>query len=120
MTSDLESFFSAAREAAPLPRAELVARIEAEALAEQQRRARPVQPAAQRRSGLWSRLVAGLGGAGVMAGLASTAMAGVWLGAVQPQPVANLTTSLGEVLGLSMSYDQIELIPSLDPFQTEG
>jgi hypothetical protein len=55
-----------------------------------------------------------------MAGLASTAVAGVWLGAVQPQPVANLTTSLGEVLGLSMSYDQIELIPSLELFQTEG
>lgn len=116
---DLEDLFLQARAAAPLPSAGLVARIEADAEAEQARRVGGAAPARKRPS-VWARFVAALGGGGVLAGLATTTLAGVWVGMAEPAPLSVLTDKVSVMIVGAADYDQIELIPADDPFLTEG
>jgi len=115
---DLDDLFSAARACAPAPSAALLARVLADAEAARPRpaaaplRAAPARPAPRR--GPWSALAAALGGGGGIAGLATAAGAGLWLGLVQPVPLAGLTPVPAAVV-----LDTVELIPSLDLLAAE-
>ena len=73
----LDEFFAAARAEAPLPSGDLLARIEAEALALQTRAATPAP-------GLFAQVRAALGGWPGVAGLAAACAAGIWIGVAAP------------------------------------
>lgn len=123
----LEAVFAAGRTAAPEPSAAFLARVLAEAEAVQAGFGAAGFGAAERRpaparQGLWSGVLAALGGWGGAGGLASAAMAGVWLGFAGVQGSGTLTSLLAapeEVVGT------LELIPDFDSFalaalETEG
>lgn len=79
----LEAYFAAARAVPPAVPDGLMARVLADAAAENPVRAG--RPAAQpARESLWSQLVAALGGRGALAGMAAAGLAGVWVGFAQP------------------------------------
>lgn len=121
---DLDDLFAAARAATPPPSAALLARIEADGL---RLLPRPPARAAALSSrpprglrGLLSDMVLAVGGLGGAAGLASAMLAGLWIGFVQPQGLSALTEGLTAGLRSDAMLDSVELIPSLDPFATEG
>lgn len=78
----LDAFFDAARAAQPHPTADLVARVLEDARAVQA--AARSAPPRRRRTGPGEALYRLLGGWPAMAGLASAALAGVWIGAGLP------------------------------------
>lgn len=82
----LDAFLAAARDEAPLPSGDFLARVEADALAEQARRVgmRPARP------GPFAQLRAVLGGWPGLAGLAATCAAGVWIGVNPPADLSDL------------------------------
>lgn len=83
----LDTFFAAGRAAAPEPSDALMARIMADAAAVQAAAATPAPAETTRgrdRFGLLGAFMAALGGWPAMAGLASAAVAGIWIGAAQP------------------------------------
>ena len=82
----LDAFFAAAQAEAPQPGGDLLARIEAQALAEQpaQRAETPVV-AGRRPSGLFGQLREALGGWAGVAGLATACAAGIWIGVNPPE-----------------------------------
>lgn len=90
---DLDDLFAQARAKDPMPSDQLIARVLADAAAEQARRAAPVvrRPA---RKGLVAAIAALFGGGPVLAGMGSAAIAGLFLGFVQPAPVLALTTMM--------------------------
>lgn len=119
--AELEGLFAEARATAPLPSGNLIQRIEAVGLAEQAARAEPaVRRSATPSRGALSRLSGWLGGLGVTAGLATATLAGVWLGAVQPAGLSSVTDSVSRALGVTANLDRVDLIPSFDPFASEG
>jgi anti-sigma-K factor RskA len=83
--SDLDDFLAAARSEAPLPSGDLLARIEAQALAEQ-----PVAGPRSRPEPVWRQVLAVLGGWPGAAGLAAACAAGLWLGISPPAVVDGL------------------------------
>lgn len=78
----LAPWFDAARDAAPRPSGDWLARMEVLAL-EEQPAARPETVAATRRP-WWRDALGQLGGWPALAGLAAACVAGVWLGAAAP------------------------------------
>lgn len=104
----------------PVPNA-LMARILADAAREQPRAAQFDQPAAARAPmaagsfDLWGMMAALFGGRGVVAGLASVACAGIYLGAAQPSALMDLTATLGGVAAV----DQLDFMPSIDVLLAE-
>jgi len=122
-SGDLDDLFAAARAAAPHPSAALLARVEADGLrllpgsVAQLRRPQP-----QRRGllGLFADMMRAIGGVGGAAGLATATLAGLWIGVVQPPGLSALTEGLTAPLGAELAFDSVELIPSFDPFATEG
>lgn len=118
--SALERVFADARAAAPLPSAALLARIETDALREQKGRVRTVPPVARRRQSVVGRFLDLLGGPRLAAGLATATLVGLWIGWVQPAPLAGLTDRLDDRLSGLSAPESIELIPALDPFAAEG
>ena len=74
----LDAFFAAAADEAVVPPGDLMARVEAQALAEM-----PVARARVRVSG-WRQMLAALGGWPAVAGLAAACGAGVWIGVASP------------------------------------
>lgn len=125
--SDLDDLFAAQRaralqeNAAPVP-TDLMARILADA-ARAQPAARNV-PALPMRSaaptltstvtGFWDGMAALFGGRGVVAGLASVACAGIYLGAAQPSAVPSAVFDLTLALGGPAAVDQLDFMPSID------
>lgn len=77
---ELEVFFDAARRTAPQPSADLMARILADAAAEQPQ---PVVAVAKPVP-WWRSAFDALGGAPAIGGLLTATVAGVWIGAAQP------------------------------------
>ena len=119
---DLDDLFRQMQDAAPAPSARLMARIEADALAEQNSRVAMAVTSVRKppvRQG-WGGFLGALGGRGVLAGLGCATMAGVWLGLAQPAPVATLSDTLALALGMDTSSDQVDLIPTFDTFALEG
>ncbi|SLN27945.1 hypothetical protein ROG8370_01058 [Roseovarius gaetbuli] len=87
----LEVFFDAARRHAAEPSAALMARIDEDAQAVQALAQRPA-PQSTRRSTLSSQLYRLLGGWPAMTGLATAAVAGVWLGISLPEGILDGTS----------------------------
>ncbi|MHC0054421.1 dihydroorotate dehydrogenase [Actibacterium sp. D379-3] len=113
---ELERFFAAARQAAPMPSEALMARVAADAAAQMQ----VASAAAPRRDrpGLLAGLMRQIGGWPALAGLATATVAGVWIGYAAPGEVGPLTAGLWP--GEDAGYDVVDLIPSMDGFLTEG
>lgn len=95
---ELDQLFAVARRAPPLVPDRLMARVLADAAAMQ---AGPVAAPAMRRRGWLGGFLAGLGGPGALAGLATAGLAGVWIGFVQPLDLSLVgTASAAETLDL--------------------
>lgn len=101
----LEALFAEARLHVPQPSDTFMARLMADADAAQP------QPVVREKRGLWSKFLGAIGGAVVIAGMGSAAMAGLVIGYVQPDEMLQLS----ETIGLSTS-EQIEVLPSFDIF----
>lgn len=109
----LEDLFAAMREERVPPSDALMARVLADALAHQPRPALPVAAevgaGAAVRPGLWRRLAGLFGGAGALAGMGTAAVAGLFIGFVQPEGLSLLGDA---VLGTPL--ETVELIPDVD------
>lgn len=113
----LEDLFAAMREERVPPSDALMARVLADALAHQPRPALPVAvevgavvgAGAGLRPGLWRRLAGLFGGAGALAGMGTAAVAGLFIGFVQPEGLSLLGDA---VLGTPL--ETVELIPDVD------
>ena len=101
-----------------MPDTALMKRIEAQGLAVQSG-AGCLWSAVAARASL-SRWLEALGGGPVVAGLATAALAGVWIGLAQPAPVAAVTSGVSAALGQDETSDFVELIPGFDSFASEG
>ena len=121
---DLDLLFATAKaqDAAMMPSDDLMARVLADAAREQPRS--PVRPkvwptAAPANStpqaGFWPCLAALFGGGGVVAGLATAAVAGLYLGFAPPAAMLQLTTA---VIGTS-GLESVDLMPGVDALLSE-
>ncbi len=104
----LEALFVEARLNAPQPSDGFMARLMTDAEAAQPR------PVIRQTRGFWSKMFGAIGGAVVVAGMGSAAMAGLVIGYVQPDEMLQLS----ETIGLSTN-EQIEVLPSFDIFLTD-
>ena len=105
--NDLETLFATAARHRSEPSAGLSARILADAAALQPK-ARRLVPVAPPRQGWVSTLSGWLGGGAALAGVSAAALAGLYLGVVQPAPVQALTAL---VAGNTTSFS-LDLLPS--------
>lgn len=116
---DLETLFRAARTDRPAPSDDLMARVLADAAALQPKAAAPAPrrvaaPAPSRaRTGFFAGLAALFGGGGVLAGMGTAAVAGLFLGFAQPAPVSALTAAWGGSAADSSAYDLTSGIDAL-------
>lgn len=101
---DLDDLFAAARATGPQPAPALMARILADAAA-----AQPRVRAARPRFRLGA-LISALGGVSALAGMATAAVAGLWIGLAPPGAVDDLAARLW----VSGAGDSVELIPDLE------
>lgn len=114
---ELDDLFAQARITAPPPSEALMLRVLADADLHQPRPAsRPAAP----RIGFLASLLAGLGGGGALAGLATATLAGFYIGFVQPSSVAALTETIWRQDMAELALDSVELIPDLDSYLPEG
>ena len=113
----LESYFEAARresvEASPV----LLARVLADAEAEQANLAMSGATVAPDRQSVFANLLAGIGGWPSVAGLATATVAGIWIGFSAPETVDGLA---GGVLSLTDGSELNDLMPTLDGLFLEG
>ncbi len=119
---ELEKLLAEAAEQAPLPSGQLLERImaDAEAVAAQgETPAAPPVPPAARQGRRRGRLLAALGGWPALAGLATAAVAGVWLGLAPPPGLETIARGAQLPLG-GGDYGVEEFMPSLDDMLTEG
>jgi hypothetical protein len=103
---DLDALFESVK-SAPMPASEaLMTRVLADAEMLQPRAAAPTRPRAN--AGFFAGLAALFGGVGALAGVGSAAVAGLFIGFVQP-------SEIGAVVGFSSTttIDQVELIPDM-------
>lgn len=105
----LDDLFAAARSVSPAPSEALMARVLADALAEQPRVVVQATGPRLRGPGLWARLVWALGGTGALAGMGTAAVTGLFLGIVQPAGLAGLNEAM-----LGAPLETVELIPGID------
>lgn len=110
---DLDGLFALAARDRPLPSPALMDRVLADALAAQPQPAGPRARPAQAPQSLLARLAAAFGGAPVLAGVFSAAVAGVALGYLNPASMDVLTGGL-------TGTETLELFPSADFLTTEG
>lgn len=108
--NDLDDLFARARDARPAPSPDLMARILCDAEAERPRSVPgPVRPAHRVRRP-WT--MALFGGGGLLAGLATATVAGIWIGVQQPAPVAEALWR-----GAAASpLDSLDLVPGYELF----
>jgi hypothetical protein len=105
----LDDLFAEARSTMPPPSEALMARVLADAMEVQPKAVVAVAPVAVRGPGVWSRLAALFGGAGALAGMGTAAMAGLFIGFVQPEGLSVLGDA---VLGTPL--ETVELVSSVD------
>jgi hypothetical protein len=105
---DLDALFAGAKSAAMQPSDALMARVLADAEAQQPRAVPRNAPAPAPARGFFAGLAAFFGGAGALAGVGSAALAGLFIGFVQP-------TEISAMVGFSTTttIDQVELIPDV-------
>ncbi|MBC2837093.1 dihydroorotate dehydrogenase [Paragemmobacter straminiformis] len=112
---DLDDLFAAARSRPLVPSEALMARVLADAMAEQPKAAAvraAVAPA--RRGGWFAGFAEVFGGFGALAGVGGAAVAGLVLGFVQPATVTDFADSL-----LGAEVTSVTLIPSADALMVE-
>lgn len=116
---DLDDLFATAvAQPAAVPSAALMARVLGDAAREQ---ALPVMPALTAQSptpvrpGFWARLAGLFGGGGVLAGLGSAAVAGLYLGFAQPAAMLQFS----DVFVGAGSLDSVDLMPGVDALMSE-
>lgn len=97
--SFLDGYFAAARDGAPEPSPDLLARVLADAGAEQARQAAGTRDAAHR-PGLWATMLAALGGWPALGGLATAGVAGLWLGISPPVALDDSLATLRAMAGV--------------------
>lgn len=105
----LDDLFAEARSTTRPPSEALMARVLADATEVQPRAVVAVVPVAVRGPGFWARLAALFGGAGTLAGMGTAAMAGLFIGFVQPEGLSVLGDA---VLGTPL--ETVELVSSVD------
>ncbi|MEL7115322.1 MAG: hypothetical protein AAGP08_06975 [Pseudomonadota bacterium] len=112
---ELDAMFAAARDEAPLPSADLVGRIlaDAEAVATPLTAAQPAAARPKPRGGF----LAAIGGWPSFVGLATTALVGVAVGLATPE---TLDTWSGGYLSAALGYGVGDLMPSLGGLIEEG
>ena len=111
----LDDFFAAARDDAPVPQGDLIARIMADA--EAQIVVPEVTPSRPAPRG-WRSALAALGGWGAVAGLGMATFAGLGLGIYMPD---SLNTMAQSVLGVSASdYSGTDMLASFYDLAEEG
>lgn len=109
----LDGFLAAARQAAPEPSADLLARVLADAEAQMAQRAAPPLPAAPVGAGIWAGIMSAVGGWRAMGGLATAAVTGVWIGFSGAEPLADAAGGLF-AQGASDTLASISLLPEDD------
>lgn len=109
-STDLDDLLATAATRRMAPSDALMARVLADAMAEQPRVGQ-VQPSRPRAAspGLWARLAELFGGGGALAGIGTAAVAGVVIGFAQPAGLGALTEA---VWGTPL--ETVELIPSVE------
>lgn len=115
--AELEALFAEARDHAPLPSEDLLARIEAQSLAEQPTHVEavsPVQPVAENRG--WFDWHLGFGGWSSLGGLTAALVVGVGIGISPPDAV---TTLASDFLGNS-TPDLEDVLWTFDSSLLEG
>lgn len=119
----LDSFFAAGRDEAPVPSADLLARIMADAESEATAR-EAVTPRPKANRSLIAALAAMVGGWPAFAGMASAAVAGIWIGAAQPTALATLTgdvfTAGSTTSAATSDYELEEIVPGYAALMTYG
>lgn len=111
---DLDDLFAEAASKPVAPSGDLMARVLADAARMQpQPRARVAAPPP--RLGLWAGLAALFGGGGMLAGIGSAAVAGLFIGFVQPTSL----TSLADAWSGDTQLDSVDLMPGIDALLTE-
>jgi len=108
----LEVFFAAGRAEAPIPSADLLSRIMADAQAQS---AAPVIIAP--RPGLFANLIESIGGWPTLAGMATAGVFGVWVGFSQP---AGLDLVAEQMMGTDNSSYLVDLLPAFGTEFEEG
>lgn len=109
---DLDDLFSNAKAGALQPSDALMQRVLADADREQPQ-AQTVARSTASSAGFWAGLAGLFGGGGVLAGIGSAAVAGVFLGFVQPTSI----TSLADAWATNSTA--LELMPGIDALLTE-
>lgn len=111
----LDEVFAAGRADAPVPSADLLARIMADADGVAEGREALTAPRRKRR-GWIAGIAAVVGGWPALAGMATATAAGVWIGAAQPEAVTTLT---GGVLPATTSdYELEDMFPGYSAYVT--
>lgn len=112
---DLDTLLAAARGAGPAPSDALMARVLADAAALQPRPPVVSTAANPPRRPWFAGLAALFGGGGAVAGISFAVLAGVFLGVVQPAPVAALTA----VFLTDEAIGSVDLLPEPGALWTE-
>ncbi len=105
----LDDLFAEARRTTPPPSEALMARVLADAMEMQPKAVVALAPVMLRGPGVWARLAALFGGAGALAGMGTAAMAGLFIGFVQPEGLSVLGDA---VLGTPL--ETVVLVSSVD------
>lgn len=113
----LEAFFEAARDDAPVPSQDLMARILADAQAELPAPAPILRQAVEpRRRSLLASLLAAVGGWPSVATMATATVAGIWIGFAQPDALNALAGGTLLPGTTATTYEVDELVPSYGSF----
>lgn len=113
--SDLDDLFTAAQQQPMSVSDGLWARVLVDADALQP--AAAVVPGSKCRVGFLTGLVAAIGGIGGLAGLSTAAMAGVWIGFVQPPALSTVTDAFW---ANEVASETVNILPGFDDFLSEG
>lgn len=103
--TELERFFAAAKAEAPMPSGDFMARVLAEAEAAQAGFAQPPAPARGTRPGVWATISGLFGGSIGLGGMATAALAGLWIGFAGAENLA------GYWPGATAELGTLELLP---------
>jgi len=108
----LEAYFAAERADAPVPSADLLGRIMADAEVQ-------IEPTETMlpRPGLFASLIEAIGGWPTLAGMATAGVFGVWVGFSQP---AGLDVVAEQLLGTSDTSYLVDLVPAFSDNFEEG
>mgnify|MGYP000091341386 CR=1 FL=1 len=116
--AELDSLFAEAAKTGPVPSADLLARVMADADDVVDARAvAQIAPTAKPRGWL-AALLAPIGGWPAMAGLATATVAGVWIGYSPPESVSGFADDY--LAGNILTYDLGDYLPSYDMISDEG